>query len=90
MKDRIIPLGGWLSYGDPFPFRRRVVVSPCRPNGTVRVHSELWEASCTAGADVGDSVTIARLEGLNLIVVPAEREALEASAGRNDHPIGTM
>jgi membrane protein implicated in regulation of membrane protease activity len=52
---------------------RAEVVSPCRPNGTVRVHGELWEATCTAGADVGDSVTIARLEGLNLIVVPAER-----------------
>jgi membrane-bound ClpP family serine protease len=66
------------------------VVSPCRPNGTVRVHGELWEATCVAGADVGDTVTIARLEGLNLIVVPAEGEALEAPAGRDDHPIGTM
>lgn len=68
---------------------RAEVVSPCRPNGTVRVHGELWEATCSAGADTGDPVTIARLEGLNLIVVPAEPEALEAPAGRNDHPIGT-
>jgi membrane-bound ClpP family serine protease len=68
---------------------RAEVVSPCRPNGTVRVHGELWEATCSAGADTGDPVTITRLEGLNLIVVPAEPEALEAPAGRNDHPIGT-
>jgi membrane-bound ClpP family serine protease len=53
------------------------------------VHGELWEATCSAGADTGDPVTIARLEGLNLIVVPAEPEGLEAPAGRNDHPIGT-
>jgi|GraSoiStandDraft_11_1057310.scaffolds.fasta_scaffold476223_1 membrane protein implicated in regulation of membrane protease activity len=67
---------------------RAEVVSPCRPHGTVRVHGELWEATCTAGADVGDPVTITRLEGLNLIVVPAERATLEAAGGRNDHPIG--
>src|SRR6266567_7174402 len=68
---------------------RAEVVSPCHPKGTVRVHGELWEATCIAGADVGDSVTISRLEGLNLIVVPAEREPLGATAGRNDHPIGS-
>jgi len=67
---------------------RAEVVTPCRPKGTVRVLGELWEATCEAGADVGDSVTISRLEGLNLIVAPAEREPLEATAGRNDRPIG--
>jgi len=66
---------------------RAEVVSPCCPHGTVRVHGELWEATCDAGVDVGDSVTISRLEGLNLIVAPAEREPLEATAGRNDRPI---
>jgi membrane protein implicated in regulation of membrane protease activity len=69
---------------------RAEVVSPCRPNGTVRVRSELWEATCAAGADVGEMVTIRRLEGLNLIVAVTEHDAIDAEAGPNDHPIGTM
>jgi membrane protein implicated in regulation of membrane protease activity len=52
---------------------RAEVVSPCRPNGTVRVLGEPWEATCAAGADVGETVTITRLDGLNLIVAPLER-----------------
>ena len=39
------------------------VVSPCRPDGTVRVHGELWEAHCEAGADARDSVTGRRRRG---------------------------
>ncbi len=68
---------------------RAEVVLPCRPNGTVRVRGELWEATCVAGADIGETVTIMRLEGLNLIVAPTEHEGLEAAA-RGDHPVGTM
>jgi len=34
---------------------RAEVVSPCQPKGNVRVHGELWEASCAAGAAVGPS-----------------------------------
>lgn len=54
---------------------RAEVVSPCRPKGTVRVSGELWEATCAAGADVGQTVTITRIDGLNLIVEPLQREA---------------
>lgn len=68
---------------------RAEVVSPCRPKGNVRVSGELWEATCAAGADVGDTVTIKRIEGLNLIVAPAEEEALAAPASPDDRSIGT-
>jgi membrane protein implicated in regulation of membrane protease activity len=58
------------------------VVSPCEPNGQVRVNGELWNAACAAGADVGDTVEVRRLEGLTLVV---------DRVGRGDvHPIGTM
>ena len=49
------------------------VVAPCRPSGRVRFQGELWEARCAEGADVGDRVRIVALEGLTLVVVPAER-----------------
>ena len=48
------------------------VVEPCRPDGTVRVRSELWEAHCEEGADAGETVRITALTGLTLTVVPAE------------------
>ena len=44
------------------------VVAPCRPNGRVRVHGELWEAHCDDGADVGETVRIERIKGLMLTV----------------------
>lgn len=47
------------------------VVSACRPTGQVRVNGELWEATCAAGADAGDTVIVKRLEALTLIVDPA-------------------
>ena len=46
------------------------VVEACRPVGQVRVHGELWEARCAAGAAVGDTVRITALEGLTLTVAP--------------------
>jgi membrane-bound serine protease (ClpP class) len=50
--------------------RTAEVVSPCRPNGQVRVHGELWAARCAEGADVGQAVRIDRIEGLTLMVSP--------------------
>jgi membrane-bound serine protease (ClpP class) len=47
------------------------VVSGCRPTGQVRVNGELWEATCAAGADAGDTVIVKQLEGLTLVVDPA-------------------
>ena len=44
------------------------VVQPCRPNGTVHVHGELWEAHCDSGADTGEIVRVKSLEGLKLVV----------------------
>jgi membrane protein implicated in regulation of membrane protease activity len=46
------------------------VVTPCRPNGQVRVHGELWNATCAVGAEVGETVHIAAVENLTLVVVP--------------------
>jgi membrane-bound serine protease (ClpP class) len=48
--------------------QRAEVVEPCRPNGTVHVHGELWEARCDSGADTGDIVRVKSLEGLKLVV----------------------
>jgi len=47
------------------------VVTPCRPQGQVRVRGEIWEARCVAGAPQGSSVRVERVESLTLIVSPA-------------------
>ncbi len=47
-----------------------IVVTPCRPNGQVRVQGELWTARCDAGAEPGDTVRIRAVDGLTLIVDP--------------------
>jgi membrane protein implicated in regulation of membrane protease activity len=60
---------------------RGVVVSPLRPTGQVRVNGELWEATAAGGADVGDTIVVRRLDGLNLIV---ERAGPEDSSHRDD------
>jgi membrane-bound serine protease (ClpP class) len=49
---------------------RAEVVEPCRPDGRVRVKGELWDATCASGADVGDPVVVARVDGLRLHVDP--------------------
>jgi membrane protein implicated in regulation of membrane protease activity len=48
-----------------------VVASACRPAGQVRVQGELWNATCVAGADPGDTVRIEAVNGLTLVVVAA-------------------
>ncbi len=57
------------------------VVSPCRPEGQVRLGSELWRARCVEGADPGARVRVVSLEGLTLVVQPLERPG----AGREVH-----
>jgi membrane protein implicated in regulation of membrane protease activity len=47
------------------------VVVACRPLGQVRVQGELWQARCDAGADVGETVRIERIDGLTLVVARA-------------------
>ncbi len=44
------------------------VVTPCHPQGQVRVRGELWEARCDEGADAGASVRVERVESLTLFV----------------------
>jgi membrane protein implicated in regulation of membrane protease activity len=44
------------------------VTAACRPEGQVRVEGELWRARCEAGADVGEQVRVAAVEGLTLAV----------------------
>lgn len=58
---------------------RAEVVAPCRPDGRVHVHGELWEAHCDAGADTGATVRIAALDGLTLTVVPEVEQVREAA-----------
>src|SRR5205809_6030662 len=51
------------------------VVADCRPDGEVKVHGELWAASCARGAGVGETVKIEALDGLTLIVAPLSVDA---------------
>lgn len=48
--------------------REAVVVTPCHPEGQVRLQGEIWKARCEAGADAGDRVTVEAVEGLTLLV----------------------
>jgi membrane-bound serine protease (ClpP class) len=45
-----------------------VVVSPCHPDGHVRIAGELWAARSNKGADPGDEVVVRGVEGLTLRV----------------------
>jgi membrane protein implicated in regulation of membrane protease activity len=47
---------------------RATVVTPCRPEGRVRLGGELWQGRCAEGADQGDSVEVVAVEGLTLVV----------------------
>lgn len=44
------------------------VVTPCHPNGQVRLGGEIWEARCVEWADVADEVVVEGQEGLTLVV----------------------
>jgi membrane protein implicated in regulation of membrane protease activity len=44
------------------------VVVACRPRGQIAVSGERWQAECVEGADVGDQVVIASIDGLTLRV----------------------
>jgi membrane protein implicated in regulation of membrane protease activity len=51
---------------------KAVVVSACRPVGTVRVAGELWRARCEEGAGEGETVCVRAVEGLTLVVEPCD------------------
>ena len=61
--------------------KRAEVVSRLHPSGQVHLNGELWEARSTAGADVGDTVTVQAMEGLTLLVEP---DSGEGSSQRDD------
>jgi membrane protein implicated in regulation of membrane protease activity len=48
--------------------RDTVVVTPCEPDGQVRLDGEIWAARCDAGAASGESVRVVDRDGLTLIV----------------------
>jgi membrane protein implicated in regulation of membrane protease activity len=48
-----------------------IVLTPCRPEGQVRVKGQIWRAECVEGADEGDEVVVEKITGLRLIVARA-------------------
>lgn len=54
--------------------KEATVVSPCRPGGQVRIAGEIWAARCSAGADMGETVTVVGRDGLTVWVEPARTE----------------
>jgi membrane protein implicated in regulation of membrane protease activity len=48
------------------------VIEACEPRGRVRFRGEIWHAECSAGAGVGDRVSVTGVHGLTLRV---ERES---------------
>ena len=67
------------------------VVSPCRPAGQVRIGGETWAARCSAGADVGDTVTVVGRDGLTFLVEPSctKDAAPSSSRRRSTDPLGS-
>lgn len=45
-------------------------VTDCRPEGTVRVHAEMWQATCEAGVGLGQRIRVIGRDGLLLTVEP--------------------
>jgi membrane protein implicated in regulation of membrane protease activity len=48
------------------------VITPCAPEGQVRLHGEIWRARCSAPVTRGALVRVVRVEGLTLEVEPAD------------------
>jgi membrane protein implicated in regulation of membrane protease activity len=50
--------------------RSAEVISPCVPDGQVRLvgESEIWRARCVEGARIGETVRVTGVDGLTLIV----------------------
>ena len=44
------------------------VVSSCQPEGRVQLLGERWQARCTAGAGVGDTLVVEAVEQITLVV----------------------
>jgi membrane protein implicated in regulation of membrane protease activity len=61
--------------------RRVAVVTPCRPEGTVQLSHERWNANCSRGAEIGDTVVVEAIDRLTLIVSPATAGTTPPSPG---------
>ena len=44
------------------------VISPCRPEGRVQLHGERWQARCSAGAAIGETLVIEAVDQITLLV----------------------
>jgi membrane-bound serine protease (ClpP class) len=44
------------------------VIEACDPRGRVRLRGEIWHALCSAGAGIGERVTVTGVDGLTLVV----------------------
>ncbi len=49
---------------------RAEVIQECAPMGRVKVRGEIWSARCERPAEPGETVTIAAVDGLTLVVEP--------------------
>lgn len=56
------------------------VVTPCRPDGQVRLRGELWDARCAEGADRGEEVVVTAQERLRLVVTHSREARREAAS----------
>jgi membrane-bound serine protease (ClpP class) len=56
------------------------VVTPCLPDGQVRIQGELWQARCPEGAGVGAKVRVTALDGLTLVVERAGSTSSSSAA----------
>jgi membrane-bound ClpP family serine protease len=45
-----------------------MAVTDCRPSGRVRVHGEVWRATCVEGVDAGEPVVVLAVSDLTLEV----------------------
>jgi membrane protein implicated in regulation of membrane protease activity len=57
-----------------------VVITPCQPDGQVRVGNEIWAARCDAGARTGDRVLVTGRNGLTLTVEPTSMRGASGEA----------
>ena len=63
--------------------KEATVVSVCRPSGQVRIGGEIWAARSSAGADMGETITVVGRDRLTLLVEPARtKDADPSSSGR--------
>jgi membrane-bound serine protease (ClpP class) len=53
---------------------RGVAISPVHRSGKIRIHGEIWNAVSKTPIDSGRSVTVVRVDGLNLTVEPCQED----------------